>query len=72
MHAEAEIMFAHLNQDYENRTLFVPETLLHMMRILGQAAPSMSDKPADCLVGAVGGIGMYTIDTVRVRMRRSG
>lgn len=35
LQAEAEIMFAHLNGDYDNQALFLPDTLLHMMRILG-------------------------------------
>jgi 3-hydroxyacyl-[acyl-carrier-protein] dehydratase len=35
LQAEAEIMFAHLDAQFADRPLFVPETLLHMMRILG-------------------------------------
>jgi len=35
LQAEAEIMFAHLNGDFENRSLYTPDTLLQMMRILG-------------------------------------
>lgn len=35
LQAEADIMFAHLDEQFGDRTLFLPDTLLHMMRILG-------------------------------------
>jgi len=33
--AEMELVFAHLNDGHENRTLFEPKTFLKMMRMLG-------------------------------------
>ena len=35
LHAEAEIVFAHLNDEHAHRTLFEPEEYLKMMRLLG-------------------------------------
>lgn len=35
LQAELEVFFAHLNGDYEGRTLFDPKTFLYMMRMLG-------------------------------------
>jgi 3-hydroxyacyl-[acyl-carrier-protein] dehydratase len=34
LQAEMEIVFAHLNSDYQTKTLFDPQMLLHMMRVL--------------------------------------
>ena len=34
LHAELEIVFAHLNGDFGNKTLYERETLLRMMRVL--------------------------------------
>jgi 3-hydroxyacyl-[acyl-carrier-protein] dehydratase len=35
LHAELELVFAHLNGDHSQRTLFQPEDYLRMMRMLG-------------------------------------
>jgi 3-hydroxyacyl-[acyl-carrier-protein] dehydratase len=35
LQAEAEVVFAHLNGEFEGKTLFDPQTFLYMMRLLG-------------------------------------
>jgi len=59
LHAEAEIMFAHLD-DPRTGTLFEPETFVHMMRLLGafdvgHAADGSRLKPPEEMVETAGG-----------------